>query len=605
MHPLIQSQRMDPLLNLGVLVIEFFELYGLCFNYNTVSISVTQGGSYIHKGSDGSQHERFGLTLLNPVANHNVAKGTRNMSIIRAAFVLAYQELTSTIRKRQEELDRKPNPTWVQAGSPMTSEAMLRQHSMIRKVFRLPNYVEKNRSDIHAIFEEGDFQARFGELARERGQGHDLTDMPLVGDESRQYKVNEDDLIRAYRRHFPQKSNLTTIKEFATSFKRKLVRQATSMEPLRPLLSDAEYESLIVEINGVSAAISRAKAGSIPSEKQLGTSNRRGRISAIGDTVKPETAEKVEKWKTLKTELQEMIQKDRMRTVVLVLQEAEKLEQHETKNPLITRLETNITQDGAIVTIHQDDNDRLESQASRLQVISQRVMELFDALDPSDSSQLATFQPHYSELIEEQGQFGVRQVEHQEGIVLSPEDREQLVEWSNSAVTDRLRSKNPIKMAKLEEALLVMNSRSKDNRGQDQGMAAPTATGVSSDSSRPTAALDFYHASDTDEDSDHFEMDMSGDDDDEPSDKYFDAMMREAQLEYESSEVDGEDQDDESSSSSSVGAHRDPQNIRSGNDSIQLSQLYSSPKDDYGVDVSVSGGNSSRLEQLEKMRKRL
>ncbi|KAG0283388.1 Non-canonical poly(A) RNA polymerase papd5 [Linnemannia gamsii] len=604
MHPLIQSRRMDPLLNLGVLVIEFFELYGLCFNYNTVSISVARGGSYIQKGGDGTQNERFGLTLINPVADHNVAKGTRNMSIIRAAFVLAYQELTSTIRRRQEELDRKPKPTWVQPGSSMTSETKLRQHSMIKEVFRLPNHVEKNRSDIRAIFEEGDFQVRFGEMARERGHGHGLADMPLVGDESQPHKVNEDDLIRAYRRHFPQKSDLTTIREFATSFKRKLVRQAISMEPLRPLLSDAEYESLIVEIDRIDTAISRAKAGSMPSKKRSRTFNRPGLISATGDTVKPETAGMVEKWKALKTKLQETIQKDRLRTVVLVLQEAAKLEKPESKKPGVSKLETNTAQEGTIVVTHHEDNNSLESQAFLLQVISQRVMELFDVLDPSDSSQLATFQPHYSELMEQQGQFGVLQVEHQKGIVLSPADREQLVEWSNSAVTDRLRSKNPIKMAKLEETLLVMNSRSKDNQGQDQEMATPTATGVSSGSSGSNAALDFHSAQETDEDSDHFEMDISDDDDDEPSDKYFDAMMREAHLEYESSEVDSEDQDDESSSSSSVGAHRDPQNIRSGNDSIQLSQFYSSPKDDYGVDISFSGSNSSRLEQLEKMRKR-
>jgi hypothetical protein len=591
MHPLIQSRRIDPILNLGVLVIEFFELYGLCFNYSNVSISVTRGGSYIQKGGDGLQNER--LTLINPIANRDVAKGTRNMPIIRAAFVLAYQELTSTIRNRQEELNRKPRPTRAQPGSSLTSETLLRQHSMIKKVFRLPSHVEKNRGDIRAIFAEGVFQARFGELVREQGQGLDLEDMPLVGDENPLHKVNEDDgLIRAYRRHFPRKSDLTTIKDFATSFKPKLVRRATTMEPLGPLLSETEYESLIVKINELSAAISRARAGF--AKKQPVNSSHPGLESGTetDDPVKPVAAKMVKKWRTLIAELKELIKKDRLRTVALVLQEAAQPEQHETS-----------TMQREAVVVTQQDDDSLESQASRLQVISQRVVELFNTLDPSDSSQLAAFHPQCTELMEQQAQFGVRQVEHQEGIVLSPEDREQLVEWSNSAVIDRLRSMNPIKMTKVEEALLMMNSRSEDNQGQDQDLATPTATGVCSGSSGSNAALDFHRAHDLDEDNGLFEMDMSDVDEDEPSDKYFDAMMREAQMEYGSSE-DNEDQDNESSSSSSVRAHRDPQNIRSGNDSIQLSQLYSSPKGDYGVGVSVNSGNSSRHEQLEKMRQR-
>ena len=36
-------------INLGVLLIEFFELYGKCFNYNNVGIRLVGNGSYFNK----------------------------------------------------------------------------------------------------------------------------------------------------------------------------------------------------------------------------------------------------------------------------------------------------------------------------------------------------------------------------------------------------------------------------------------------------------------------------------------------------------------------------------------------------------------------------
>lgn len=53
MHPKIRRGEIDPQKNLGVLVIEFFELYGCYFNYREVGISLTEGGSYYNKTQRG------------------------------------------------------------------------------------------------------------------------------------------------------------------------------------------------------------------------------------------------------------------------------------------------------------------------------------------------------------------------------------------------------------------------------------------------------------------------------------------------------------------------------------------------------------------------
>ena len=53
MHPKIRRGEIDPEKNLGVLVIEFFELYGHRFNYENVGISIREGGTYFNKSERG------------------------------------------------------------------------------------------------------------------------------------------------------------------------------------------------------------------------------------------------------------------------------------------------------------------------------------------------------------------------------------------------------------------------------------------------------------------------------------------------------------------------------------------------------------------------
>lgn len=53
MHPKIRRGEIDPSKNLGVLVMEFFELYGRYFNYNEVGISLHDGGTYYNKAQRG------------------------------------------------------------------------------------------------------------------------------------------------------------------------------------------------------------------------------------------------------------------------------------------------------------------------------------------------------------------------------------------------------------------------------------------------------------------------------------------------------------------------------------------------------------------------
>lgn len=70
MHPKIRRGEIDPDRNLGVLVMDFFELYGCYFNYQEVGISVRDGGTYFSKRQRGWLNDyRSGLLSIEDPAD--------------------------------------------------------------------------------------------------------------------------------------------------------------------------------------------------------------------------------------------------------------------------------------------------------------------------------------------------------------------------------------------------------------------------------------------------------------------------------------------------------------------------------------------------------
>ena len=49
MHPKVSAGEIDPLENIGTLLLDFFQLYGICFQMEDLGISVDKKGSYYGK----------------------------------------------------------------------------------------------------------------------------------------------------------------------------------------------------------------------------------------------------------------------------------------------------------------------------------------------------------------------------------------------------------------------------------------------------------------------------------------------------------------------------------------------------------------------------
>ncbi|KAJ1960955.1 hypothetical protein GGI12_003516 [Dipsacomyces acuminosporus] len=100
MHPRIKSGGLDIAKNLGVLLIEFFELYGKRFNYDQVCISVRENGRYFDKRAKGMMNhsQPYLLAVEDPcdVAN-DVTKGTYGINRIKQTFSGAYDLINNAI----------------------------------------------------------------------------------------------------------------------------------------------------------------------------------------------------------------------------------------------------------------------------------------------------------------------------------------------------------------------------------------------------------------------------------------------------------------------------------------------------------------------------
>lgn len=96
--------------NLGVLLIEFFELYGRNFNYIRVGISVTNGGSYVPKSQILKEMEpgyRPSILCIQDPLNpqNDIGKSSYGALNVKRAFENAFHTLTSEIGPSRHPLN--------------------------------------------------------------------------------------------------------------------------------------------------------------------------------------------------------------------------------------------------------------------------------------------------------------------------------------------------------------------------------------------------------------------------------------------------------------------------------------------------------------------
>ncbi|KAI8090666.1 hypothetical protein BDF21DRAFT_460094 [Thamnidium elegans] len=107
MHPKVASGQIDPMQNLGVLILDFFQLYGLNFNLDTVGICVNGNGSYYDKSHITSRDGRSVFSIQDPQDRKNdIGMKSYNSTNVVRSFKYAYLAMTRKAFLLEQELER-------------------------------------------------------------------------------------------------------------------------------------------------------------------------------------------------------------------------------------------------------------------------------------------------------------------------------------------------------------------------------------------------------------------------------------------------------------------------------------------------------------------
>ena len=107
MHPKIRRSAIDPMENLGVLLVEFFETYGRFFQFDQVGISLRNGGHYFDKKLQGWSNPGSPgmLTIEDPQDPMNdVSGGSYGFMRVRHTLQGAFEVLSAALCLRGSAL---------------------------------------------------------------------------------------------------------------------------------------------------------------------------------------------------------------------------------------------------------------------------------------------------------------------------------------------------------------------------------------------------------------------------------------------------------------------------------------------------------------------
>ncbi|CAO1613525.1 unnamed protein product [Sympodiomycopsis kandeliae] len=108
-HPKVQRGEIDATRNLGVLFLDFLELYGKNFGYDDTGITVRGKGGYFHKARRGwKDHTKpWKLSIEDPQnPDNDISTGSYNIISVRSALSGAFDMLTSAVCLRGIEMAR-------------------------------------------------------------------------------------------------------------------------------------------------------------------------------------------------------------------------------------------------------------------------------------------------------------------------------------------------------------------------------------------------------------------------------------------------------------------------------------------------------------------
>lgn len=152
LHPRIQTGEIDPLDNIGILLIEFFELYSKHFNYERVGLGLKDTEPYFARRFE---HRQSMLSIKDPqdqsiillILGNDVSSGSYRYEAVKWAFGRAFTTLTTIIGAGYEHQLKDPNLDSI----PDTDETML---TVLGNIITINRDVLEQREYIQVQYEK-------------------------------------------------------------------------------------------------------------------------------------------------------------------------------------------------------------------------------------------------------------------------------------------------------------------------------------------------------------------------------------------------------------------------------------------------------------------
>jgi len=189
MHPKVRRGEIDMSKNLGVLVMEFFELYGCFFNYHEVGISIRNGGSYFNKAHRGwlDYGKSYLLSIEDPGdPSNDVSRGTYGMARVRATFAGAFGILTSVAFSRVGFIRARRENSYTNLRRQTEPEDM----SILSSILGITQETINRRKLVYEVFYKGIFHGMLG-IPRP-------TDSPLLVNGKSSKRISEESVRSAW-----------------------------------------------------------------------------------------------------------------------------------------------------------------------------------------------------------------------------------------------------------------------------------------------------------------------------------------------------------------------------------------------------------------------
>ncbi|TFK46660.1 Nucleotidyltransferase, partial [Heliocybe sulcata] len=154
MHPKIRRGEIDPSKNLGVLVMEFFELYGCYFNYHEVGISLRDGGTYFPKATRGwLDYNRSQLLSIEDPADpsNDISKGSYGINRVKTTLAGAHGIMRAQAYLRAGMISSRKENRTVRLHDNVDPEEM----SILSSVLGVTQETVNHRRLVQEVFDKG------------------------------------------------------------------------------------------------------------------------------------------------------------------------------------------------------------------------------------------------------------------------------------------------------------------------------------------------------------------------------------------------------------------------------------------------------------------